>query len=85
MTDESRKNFHGSINYAKLNLKRPADTCARVGSVNVMGLGDYSMRIRLDPEAAREPEYFTATGLSGFIQSQNGSICRIYRSTYRAG
>lgn len=40
-------------NYAKLNLVDQLTRVSGVGAVNVMGAGDYSMRIWLDPEAMR--------------------------------
>ncbi len=40
-------------NYAKLNLVDQLTRVPGVGAVNVMGAGDYSMRIWLDPEAMR--------------------------------
>lgn len=40
-------------NYAKLNLVDQLTRVPGVGAVNVMGAGDYSMRVWLDPEAMR--------------------------------
>lgn len=40
-------------NYASLNLTDELTRLPGVGSVNVMGAGDYSMRIWLDPDAMR--------------------------------
>lgn len=40
-------------NYAKLNLVDQLSRVPGVGAVNVMGAGDYSMRVWLDPEAMR--------------------------------
>ena len=40
-------------NYAKLNLVDQLTRVPGVGAVNVMGAGDYSMRIWLDPETMR--------------------------------
>lgn len=40
-------------NYAKLNMTDQLTRLPGVGSVSVMGAGDYSMRIWLDPEAMR--------------------------------
>lgn len=60
-------------NYAKLNLVDQLTRVPGVGAVNVMGAGNYSMRIWLDPEAMRvrnvsPQEVYQA------IQSQNVEV-----------
>ena len=54
MTSEN-KEYDGLYlsNYATLNLADQLTRVPGVGAVNVMGAGDYSMRIWLDPAALR--------------------------------
>jgi HAE1 family hydrophobic/amphiphilic exporter-1 len=83
LTMTSQDSVYNSLyltNYAK-----PADTCARSGCCECYGSGGL-----FDAHLARSggyayTEYFTATGLSVHPVAECGSICRIYRSTYRAG
>lgn len=64
-------------NYAKLNLVDQLTRVPGVGAVNVMGAGNYSMRIWLDPEAMRirniSPEQVYQA-----IQSQNVEVSAGY-------
>lgn len=56
LTMTSQDSVYNSLyltNYAKLNLVDQLSRVPGVGAVNVMGAGDYSMRIWLDPEAMR--------------------------------
>ena len=56
LTMTSKDSVYNSLyltNYAKLNLVDQLSRVPGVGAVNVMGAGDYSMRIWLDPEAMR--------------------------------
>ena len=56
LTMTSQDSVYNSLyltNYAKLNLVDQLTRVPGVGAVNVMGAGDYSMRIWLDPEAMR--------------------------------
>ena len=72
-------------NYAKLNLVDQLTRVPGVGAVNVMGAGDYSMRIWLDPEAMRIRN-ISPQQVYQSIQSQNVEVSAGYsRSTYRAG
>ena len=64
-------------NYAKLNMVDQLTRVPGVGSVGVMGAGDYSMRVWLDPEAMRirnisPPQVYQA------IQSQNMEVSAGY-------
>lgn len=64
-------------NYAKLNLTDQLSRLPGVGSVSVMGAGDYSMRIWLDPEAMRIRN-ITPETVYGAIQSQNVQVSAGY-------
>ena len=88
LTMTSQDSVYNSLyltNYAKLNL---VDQLTRVpwsGCCECYGSGGL-----FDAHLARSggyayTEYFTATGLSVYPVAECGSICRIYRSTYRAG
>lgn len=74
MTSDS-KDYDGLYlsNYAKLNLVDQLTRVPGVGAVNVMGAGDYSMRIWLDPAAMRI-RYLSATWqqLAGRFQRSKG-------------
>ena len=88
LTMTSQDSVYNSLyltNYAKLNLVDQLTRVPGVGAVNVMGAGDYSMRIWLDPGGYAYTEYFTAASLSIDPVAECGSICRIYRSAYRTG
>lgn len=60
-------------NYAKLNLVDQLTRVPGVGAVNVMGAGDYSMRVWLDPEAMRIRSISPAEVYQA-IQSQNMEV-----------
>ena len=60
-------------NYANLNLVDQLTRVPGVGAVNVMGAGDYSMRIWLDPEAMRIRN-LSAQQVYAAIQSQNMEV-----------
>lgn len=64
-------------NYAKLNMVDQLTRVPGVGNVSVMGAGDYSMRVWLDPEAMRirniSPQQVYAA-----IQSQNMEVSAGY-------
>lgn len=60
-------------NYAKLNLVDQLTRVPGVGAVNVMGAGDYSMRIWLDPEAMRVRN-LTPQQIYQSIASQNVEV-----------
>ncbi|MBR5204061.1 MAG: multidrug efflux RND transporter permease subunit [Bacteroidaceae bacterium] len=60
-------------NYANLNLVDQLTRVPGVGAVNVMGAGDYSMRIWLDPEAMRIRN-LSAQQVFSAIQSQNMEV-----------
>ena len=60
-------------NYAKLNLVDQLTRVPGVGAVNVMGAGDYSMRVWLDPEAMRIRSISPAE-IYQAIQSQNMEV-----------
>lgn len=60
-------------NYAKLNLVDQLTRVPGVGAVNVMGAGDYSMRVWLDPEAMRIRS-ISPTEVYQAIQSQNMEV-----------
>ena len=60
-------------NYAKLNLVDQLTRVPGVGAVNVMGAGDYSMRIWLDPEAMRIRGISPAEAYQA-IQAQNMEV-----------
>ena len=60
-------------NYANLNLVDQLTRVPGVGAVNVMGAGNYSMRIWLDPEAMRI-RGISAQQVYSAIQSQNMEV-----------
>ena len=60
-------------NYAKLNLVDQLTRVPGVGAVNVMGAGDYSMRIWLDPAALRIRN-LSPTDVYQAISSQNVEV-----------
>lgn len=60
-------------NYAKLNLVDQLTRVRGVGAVNVMGAGNYSMRIWLDPEAMRI-RTISPIEVYQAIQSQNVEV-----------
>ena len=60
-------------NYANLNLVDQLTCVPGVGAVNVMGAGDYSMRIWLDPEAMRI-RGLSADQVYAAIQAQNMEV-----------
>ena len=60
-------------NYANLNLVDQLTRVPGVGAVNVMGAGDYSMRIWLDPEAMRI-RGLSADQVYAAIQAQNMEV-----------
>lgn len=64
-------------NYAKLNLVDQLTRVPGVGNVNVMGAGNYSMRIWLDPEAMRIRN-ISPTDVYQAIQSQNVEVSAGY-------
>ena len=64
-------------NYAKLNLTDQLTRVPGVGSVSVMGAGDYSMRIWLDPEAMRIRNISPAQVYQA-IQAQNIEVSAGY-------
>lgn len=74
MTSDS-KDYDGLYlsNYAKLNLVDQLTRVPGVGAVNVMGAGDYSMRIWLDPAAMRI-RYLSPADVYQAIQSQNVEV-----------
>lgn len=60
-------------NYANLNLVDQLTRVPGVGAVNVMGAGDYSMRIWLDPESMRIRN-LSAQQVYSAIQAQNMEV-----------
>ena len=64
-------------NYARLNLVDQLTRVRGVGAVNVMGAGDYSMRIWLDPEAMRIRNISPAEVYQA-IQAQNIEVSAGY-------
>lgn len=64
-------------NYAKLNLVDQLTRVPGVGAVNVMGAGNYSMRIWLDPEAMRIRN-ISPQDVYQAIQSQNVEVSAGY-------
>lgn len=74
MTSEN-KEYDGLYlsNYATLNLTDQLTRVPGVGAVNVMGAGDYSMRIWLDPAALRIRN-LSAADVYQAIQSQNVEV-----------
>lgn len=64
-------------NYASLNLINPLTRVQGVGSVEVMGGGDYSMRVWLDPEAMRIRN-ITPQDVYTAIEAQNMEVSAGY-------
>ena len=64
-------------NYAQLNLVDQLTRVPGVGAVNVMGAGNYSMRVWLDPEAMRIRNLSPAQ-IYQAIQSQNIEVSAGY-------
>jgi hydrophobe/amphiphile efflux-1 (HAE1) family protein len=64
-------------NYATLNMLNELTRVPGVGSVEVMGAGDYSMRIMLDPEEMRVREV-TPTEVYDAIKAQNMNVSAGY-------
>lgn len=64
-------------NYAQLNLVDQLTRVPGVGSVAVMGAGDYSMRVWLDPEAMRVRS-ISAAQVYQAIESQNMEVSAGY-------
>lgn len=60
-------------NYAKLNLVDQLTRVPGVGAVSVMGAGDYSMRVWLDPDAMRIRN-LSPTDVYQAIQAQNVEV-----------
>lgn len=60
-------------NYAQLNMVDPLTRVPGVGAVNVLGAGEYAMRIWLDPEALRIRR-LTPQQVAAAIQSQNREV-----------
>ena len=80
LTMTSKDSVYNSLyltNYAKLNLVDQLSRVPGVGAVNVMGAGDYSMRIWLDPEAMRIRNISPAQVYQS-IQSQNMEVSAGY-------
>ena len=80
LTMTSKDSVYNSLyltNYAKLNLVDQLSRVPGVGAVNVMGAGDYSMRIWLDPEAMRIRNISPAQVYQS-IQSQNREVSAGY-------
>ena len=80
LTMTSQDSVYNSLyltNYAKLNLVDQLSRVPGVGAVNVMGAGDYSMRIWLDPEAMRIRNISPAQVYQS-IQSQNMEVSAGY-------
>ena len=73
LTGDSIYNGLYLANYANLNLVDQLTRVPGVGAVNVMGAGDYSMRIWLDPEAMRIRN-LSAQQVYSAIQSQNMEV-----------
>ena len=76
LTMTSQDSVYNSLyltNYAKLNLVDQLTRVPGVGAVNVMGAGDYSMRIWLDPEAMRIRN-ISPQQVYQSIQSQNMEV-----------
>lgn len=76
-TQDSLYNGLYLTNYAKLNLVDQLTRVPGVGAVNVMGAGNYSMRIWLDPEAMRIRQISPAQVYQA-IQSQNVEVSAGY-------
>lgn len=64
-------------NFANLNLVDQLTRVPGVGGVNVMGAGDYSMRVWLDPEAMRIRN-LTPQQVYSAVQSQNMEVSAGY-------
>ena len=80
LTMTSQDSVYNSLyltNYAKLNLVDQLTRVPGVGAVNVMGAGDYSMRIWLDPEAMRIRN-ISPQQVYQSIQSQNVEVSAGY-------
>ena len=80
LTMTSQDSVYNSLyltNYAKLNLVDQLTRVPGVGAVNVMGAGDYSMRIWLDPEAMRIRNISPQQAYQS-IQSQNVEVSAGY-------
>lgn len=80
MTMTSKDSIYNSLyltNYANLNLVDQLTRVPGVGAVNVMGAGDYSMRIWLDPEAMRIRN-ISPQQVYQSIQSQNMEVSAGY-------
>jgi hydrophobe/amphiphile efflux-1 (HAE1) family protein len=80
LTMTSQDSVYNSLyltNYAKLNLVDQLTRVSGVGAVNVMGAGDYSMRIWLDPEAMRIRN-ISPQQVYQSIQSQNVEVSAGY-------
>jgi len=60
-------------NFATLNLRDELSRLPGAGDVNVLGAGDYSMRIWLDPEKMRARD-LTTTDISSALQEQNVQV-----------
>lgn len=73
LTGDSIYNGLYLANYANLNLVDQLTRVPGVGAVNVMGAGDYSMRIWLDPEAMRIRN-LSAQQVYSAIQAQNMEV-----------
>ena len=70
--------IHILTNYANLNLVDQLTRVPGVGAVDVMGAGDYSMRVWLNPETMRI-RTITPQQVYAAIQSQNMD-CLLYTS-----
>ncbi|WP_195663780.1 efflux RND transporter permease subunit [Bacteroides congonensis] len=80
LTMTSQDSVYNSLyltNYAKLNLVDQLTRVPGVGAVNVMGAGDYSMRVWLDPEAMRIRN-ISPQQVYQAIQSQNVEVSAGY-------
>lgn len=80
LTMTSQDSIYNSLyltNYAKLNLVDQLTRVPGVGAVNVMGAGNYSMRIWLDPEEMRIRN-ISPTQVYQSIQSQNVEVSAGY-------
>ena len=80
LTMTSQDSVYNSLyltNYAKLNLVDQLTRVPGVGAVNVMGAGDYSMRVWLDPEAMRIRN-ISPQQVYQAIQSQNAEVSAGY-------
>lgn len=73
LTGDSLYNGLYLANYANLHLVDQLTRVPGVGAVNVMGSGDYSMRIWLDPEALRV-RGLSAQQVYASIQAQNMEV-----------